>query len=167
MGYSYPSINGVIVNDARYAAWELDAEIPGAYQWQWEINSKNTAHYLFGCSTDVPGYAGFVGLDSTTEDTYKAAFNKYFDKENFSKEVVSPEKVLSIKVKDLVSSIKVFLVTADATRETVKEVERVDAAALSAGQETTTSSSTTCTSGGSWTRAATLLSTSTSTPLRT
>lgn len=132
MGYSYPSINGVIVNDARYAARDLDKEIPGAYQWQWEINSKNTPHYLFGCSTDIVDYAGFVGLDSKDEDTYKAAFNKYFDKENFSKYVVSPAKKLSINVKDLVSSIKVFLVTADATRETVKEVERVDAAAMSA-----------------------------------
>ena len=131
MGYSYPSINGVIVNDAPYAAWELNGEIPGAYQWQWEINSRSTPHYLFGCSDHIAGYAGFVNLDSEDGDTYKAAFNKYFDKENFSKEVISAQKGLTIKVKDLVNSVKVFLVEADADDEKIIEVERVDAAALS------------------------------------
>lgn len=146
MGYSYPSINGVIVNDAPYTAWELNAEIPGAYQWQYEINSKNTPHYLFGCTdTADPKYdangrfteiklkgVDFTGIESTDSDTYKKAFNKYFDKENFSLNYVSKAKGLTIKVKDLVSSIKVFLPEFSDGYETVKEVTRLDAAAMNA-----------------------------------
>jgi hypothetical protein len=146
MGYSYPSINGVIVNDAPYTAWDLNAEIPGAYQWQFENSKKNTAHYLFGCTGttavryDANGkmtgitYTGadFTGIESTDGDTYKAAFNKWFDKENFSLNSVSPAKGLSIKVKDLVSSIKVFLPIFDENHEKTIEVTRLDAAAMSA-----------------------------------
>jgi hypothetical protein len=148
MGYSYPSINGVIVNDAPYTAWDLNAEIPGAYQWQFENNAtkKNPAHYLFGC-TGTPAVTydangkvvatvhtgvDFTGIESTDGDTYKAAFNKWFDKENFSLNTVSPAKGLSIKVKDLVSSIKVFLPQFSNGFETVTEVTRLDAAAMSA-----------------------------------
>ena len=136
IGYSYPSISGWIVNDAPYEAYRLDTEIPAAYQWQNYYSIKNnTLHYMFGMrQTYFPGtpfmnandvaeprngnddYKKLVwdaGIWSKDGDTWKAAMDLLFNGENFSKYVLSPDKGLGIQVKDLVKSLKVFLVDPD------------------------------------------------------
>ena len=98
-GYAYPSINGVIVNDARYDAVRLNLAVPGAY--------LSGAKYLFG--------HGIVG---TSADIL-------FSADKTSLEILSPYLApAGLKVKGLTGGTSVFLVsTAEASDGTTKITE--------------------------------------------
>lgn len=125
IGYTYPSITGWIVNDNPYTAFSMNEEIPGAYH--------SNRHYIFGSTftAATPFRFDRAKVFSDNGDTWKAEIERLTKAENFSKNVFSPAKGLTITVKDLVNSIKFFLVDpdrydADGNPITIGEITKVD-----------------------------------------
>ena len=138
-GYSYPVIGDHVVNDRKILHGALNTLVPGSYLWQYEINPANVKHYNFGTGS-IEAYAELDadGKLTNTAGIYKDkdAAKVLFDKDLFSKEVVSAVKNLKdkdgnpIQVKGLVNSMKVYLVYADKAGKINDLVKIDDAAAL-------------------------------------